>query len=174
MKIYFCKYFTKYKQSFCTYSRLLLYILKGSGNRTNGNTVSQISFFLRVTIIGPPNTSQKDYILSARFLYELNNQKRPETSYQTSHLVQNICISVYLFNVLGNFQGYILTHAYDTIDVLLNLKNISPFTSSTITMTGPREWTYINLNISGTKQVSRIKKIIFHIFERASDRLLMF
>ena len=174
MKIYFCKYFKKYKQSFCTNSRLFLYILKGSGSRMNGNTVSWISFFSRVTVIGPQNSSQKDYILFARFLQELKKQKRPETSYQTSHLVQNICISVYLFNVLGNFQGYILTHAYDTIDVLLNLKNISPFTSSTITMTGPREWTYINLNISGTKQVSRIKKIIFHIFERASDRLLMF
>ena len=139
MKMYFCKYFKKSKQSLCTNSRLFLYILKGSGSRMNGNTVSWISFFSRVTVIGPQNSSQKDYILFARFLQELNKQKRPETSYQTSHLVQNICISVYLCNVLGNFQGYILTHAYDTIDVLLNFKNISPLTSSTITMTGPRK-----------------------------------
>ena len=51
---------------------------------------------------------------------------------------------------------------YDTIDVLLNFKNISPFlTSLTITMTVPRKWRYINLNISGTKQVFRIKKAYF-------------
>ena len=62
----------------------------------------------------------------------------------------------------------------DTIDVLLNFKNISSLISSTITLTGPRKWKYINLNISGTKQDLRIKKSIFHIFERASDRLLMF
>ena len=80
-----------------------------------------------------------------------------ETSYKTTHLVQNICISVYLYNVLGDFQGYILTHAYDFIDVLLNFKNTSRLTSPRITMTGPREWKYINLNISGTKQIFRIK-----------------
>ena len=62
-------------------------------------------------------------------------KKRLETRYQIPHLVQNICISVYLYDVRGNFQGYILTHGYYTIDVLLNFKNISPLTSSTITMT---------------------------------------
>ena len=160
MKIYFCKYFKKHKQSFCVNSCLFLYILKGSGSR---NCFGDF-IFLRVTIIGPQNSNQKD-ILFARFLQELNKQKRPETSYQTSHLVQNICISVYLCNVLGNFQGYILTHAYDTIDVLLNFKNISPLTSSTITMTGPRKWKYINLNISGMKQVSRIKKAYFMLLK---------
>ena len=85
-------------------------------------------------------------------------KKRLETRYQIPHLVQNICISVYLYDVLGNFQGYILTHGYDTIDVLLNFKNISPLTSSTITMTGLKKWKYVNLNISGAKQVLRIKK----------------
>ena len=85
------------------------------------------------------------------------NQKIPETSYQTSHLVQNICIFVYSYNVLRNFQVYILSHAYGTIDVVLNFKNISPLTSSTITMTGPRKWKHINLNISGTKQILGIK-----------------
>ena len=53
------------------------------------------------------------------------NQEIPETSYQTSHLVQNICIFVYSYNVLRNFQVYILSHAYGTIDVVLNFKNIS-------------------------------------------------
>ena len=96
MKIYFCKYFKKFKKSFCTNSRLLLYILK-----------------------------------------------RYETSYETSHLVQNICISVYLCNVLGNFKGYILTHAYDTTDVGLNFKNISPLTSSTITWIYKFKFEYI-------------------------------
>ena len=74
--------------------------------------------FSRVTVIGPQNSSQKDYILFARFLQELIKQKKLETSplmklvnYQTSHLAQNICISVYLYNVLENFQGYIFTHA---------------------------------------------------------------
>ena len=99
MKIYFCKYFKKHQQSFCVNSRLFLYILKGSGSR---NCFGDF-IFLRVTIIGPQNSNQKD-ILLARFLQELNKQKRPETSYQTSHLVQNICISVYLYNVLGNFS----------------------------------------------------------------------
>ena len=63
-------------------------------------------------------------------------KKRSETSYQISHLVQ---IYVYLYNVLENFQRNILTHAYGTIDVVLNFKNISSLTSSTITMTGPRK-----------------------------------
>ena len=74
--------------------------------------------FSRVTVIGPQNSSQKDYILFARFLQELIKQKKLETSplmklvnYQTSHLVQNICISVYLYHVLENFQGYTFTHA---------------------------------------------------------------
>ena len=60
----------------------------------------------------------QDKVLFARFLQELIKQKKLETSplmklvnYQTSHLVQNICISVYLYNVLENFQGYIFTHA---------------------------------------------------------------
>ena len=124
--------------------------------------------------MGPQSSSQNNYILFARFLQEINKQRRPKTSHKTSHLVQNICASVYLYNVLGNFQGYILPHAYDSIDVLLYFKNIFPLTSSTITITEPRKWKYINLNISGMKQVSRIKKSIFHIFERASDRLLTF
>ena len=80
--------------------------------------------------------SKRLYFLSSIFI---EVKKRPENSYQTSHLVQNIYISVYLYNVLENCQGSILTHAYDTIDVLLNFKNISPLTSSAITMTGPRK-----------------------------------
>ena len=42
-------------------------------------------------------------ILLVQTTQEASYQELPETSYQTSHLVQNICISVYLCNVLGNF-----------------------------------------------------------------------
>ena len=42
-------------------------------------------------------------ILLVQTTQEASYQELPETSYQTSHLVQNICISVYLYNVLGNF-----------------------------------------------------------------------
>ena len=87
-------------------------------------------------------------------------------------------MSLYLLQCAREFPRlyYILTHTYDVIDVLLNFKIILTFslTSSTITMSGPRKWKYTNLNISGTMQYLQIKKSIFNIFERASERLLMF
>ena len=69
--------------------------------------------------------SERLYSIFLIFIGVKKNQKIPETSYQTSHLVQNICIFVYSYNVLRNFQGYILSHAYGTIEFVLNFKNIS-------------------------------------------------
>ena len=47
--------------------------------------------------------SERLYFICSIFIRVKKKRKRPETSYQTFHLVQNICISVYLYNVLGNF-----------------------------------------------------------------------
>ena len=45
IKIYFYKYFKKYKSGFCTNSRLLLYIFKCLESRMNDDTAPWISFF---------------------------------------------------------------------------------------------------------------------------------
>ena len=50
-----------------------------------------------------------------------------------------------------------------TIDALINFKIICALTFSTITMTRPRKWKYINLSISGRKQDMRIEKKAYFI-----------
>ena len=177
MKIYFSKYSEKQKQIFCANSNLVLYILKGLRVRMNGNTVLRISFFRGLLSQAKKQQSQRLYFISSIFIGVKKTKKPKDQLSDLSFTPKYLYISLFI-QCAREFPRlyYILTHAYDVIDVLLNFKIILTFslTSSTITMSGPRKWKYTNLNISGIMQYLQIKKSIFHIFERASDRLLMF